>query len=201
MIVAITLTLWGKQTELQWDFLCDWGVTPPLLLCLLIDPLPLSLNHSPLPFTACLVSSFPLSHLPSHSLLFLLRLVLQANESESWGESSGPARPPACCGPYFLFHNVFTPRSTREIQLSITLPQVAANTFTAFKLATVTDTHASVSRVSRCCGLLFSKAAAVNLSFPEREGRREWPGGRPQLTSSHLLAQEAFARTCILYGL
>lgn len=110
-------------------------------------------------------------------------------------------RPPACCGPYFLLHNVFTPRSAREIQLSITLPQVAANTFTTFKLATVTDNHASVSRVSRCCGLLFSKAAAVNLSFPEREGRREWPGGRPQLTSSHLLAQEAFARTLILYGL
>ncbi len=35
-------------------------------------------------------------------------------------------------------------------------------------------------------GCFFSKAAAVNLSFPEQEGRR----GRAQLTSSHLLAQE-----------
>lgn len=68
-----------------------------------------------------------------------------------------------------------------------------------FKLATVTTNHALVSCVSRCCRLLFSKAAAVNLSFPEWEGRREWPGGRPQLTSSHLLAQAAFALRLILY--
>lgn len=68
-----------------------------------------------------------------------------------------------------------------------------------FKLATVTANHALVSCVSRCRRLLFSKAAAVNLSFPEWEGRREWPGGRPQLTSSHLLAQAAFARRLNLY--
>lgn len=75
-----------------------------------------------------------------------------------------PGETPGLLGPYFLLHNVFTPWSAGGIQLSITLPQVPANTFTTFKLATVTANHASVSRVSRCCGLLFSEAAAVNLS-------------------------------------
>lgn len=116
-------------------------------------------------------------------------------------------RPPACCGPYFLLHNVFTPRSAREIQLSITLPQVAANIFTTFKLATVTDNHASVSRVSRCCGLLFSKAAAVNLSFPEREGRREWPGGRDHSSPPPIcwlrkhLHEHSFFMVCGTWGI
>lgn len=93
--------------------------------------------------------------------------------------------------PDFLLHHVFTPWSAGEIQLSITPRSVSANTFTAFKLATVTAERASVSRVSRCCRLLFSEDAAVNLPLAEWEGRREWPGGRPRLTSSHLLAQAA----------
>lgn len=38
-------------------------------------------------------------------------------------------------------------------------------------------------------GHFASKAAAVNLSPPRWEGRREWPGGRPPVPSSHLLAQ------------
>lgn len=49
-------------------------------------------------------------------------------------------------------------------------------------------------------GCFFSNASTVNLSFPEWEGRREWPRGRPQLTSSHLLSQAAFAHTLVLYN-
>lgn len=168
-------------------FPCDWGVTPQLLLCLLIDPLLLLSLSLPVLFHlfVCLTLSFS------------LRLILRANESKAVGIVL-PGETSSLSWPYFLLHNVFTLGSAGGTQLSITLHPVPANSFTTFKLATVTTNHALASRMSRCCRLPFSKAAAVNLSLPEWEGRQEWPRGRPQLTS-HLLAQAAFARRLILY--
>lgn len=142
---------------------------------------------SPFHCLSCFIFSFVSLHFSSS-----LRLVLQANESKAGGNSLTPVRPPARSGPYFpapqCLHTLVSPGNTAVHHSSSGSP---ANTFTTFKLATVTANHASASHVSRCCGLLFSKAAAVNLSSPEWEGRREWPGGRPQLTSFHLLAQAA----------
>lgn len=156
MIVAITFTLWGEQTELQWDFLCDWGVTPPLLLCLLIDPLPLSLSQSlcsRFHRLSCSIFSFVSSC--SHSLLPPLSSSFTRLMNLKLGGIVWPGETSSLFGPYFLLHNVFTPWSAGGIQLSITLPQVPANTFTTFKLATVTANHALASCVSRCCRLLF----------------------------------------------
>lgn len=105
-----------------------------------------------------------------------------------------PGETSSLFGPYFLLHNVF------KYSCPSLFPMSLLTLLLPFKLATVTANHALMSRISRCCRLLFSKAAAVNLSFPEWEGRRNWPGGRLQLTSSHLLAQAAFARRLILYN-
>lgn len=81
----------------------------------------------------------------SSSFSRLMNLKLQGIVSP--GETS------SLFGPYFLLHNIFTLWSAEGIQLSITLPQVPANTFTTFKLATVTTNHALASQISRCCRL------------------------------------------------
>lgn len=65
-------------------------------------------------------------------------------------------------------------------QLSISLPHLAANTFTTFKLAAVRPDVTP----SRCCRLLCVKAAAVNLSGGVGGGSHR---------SSHLLSHLALA--------
>lgn len=157
MIVAITLVLRSKQTKLQLDFPSDWGVTAPLLLWVLIDPLPLTLFSLLLPVLfnlfLCLFLLYPY-------LCFSLQLVLRANKSKTGGKRVAPLRPPACTG--FLFCSTVSSRPGNQA-VHHSSP---ANTFTTFKLATLATDRASTSHVSRCCKLLFlAKAAAVNLCF------------------------------------
>lgn len=58
-------------------------------------------SQSPLPFTACLVSSFLLSRLGLSSLFS--GLVLRANEFEADGRSLAPARPPSRSVFFYFF--------------------------------------------------------------------------------------------------
>lgn len=115
-------------------------------------------SPSPLPFTACLVSSFSYC-LASVCLCFSPGLLLQANESEADGSSLAPARPLACFRVLFCFFSaqqcLHSPASRGEFICPSLFSHSPANTFTTFKLATVTTNHASRLHVSRCCGLLF----------------------------------------------